>query len=169
MHKKFICMVCGYVHEGDAAPEKCPICGAPASKFKLMDEEAELQFVTEHEIGVAKGCDEEMIKDLNAARVTRKSQRHSSAMHGKRQNMPPSLPNFSATWFGTQRPTLRSAWPQKPEQTPTRCASQNEPKRSVMMPSMIPYMKWQKTKLATDAASQVSMPAISRSKLQRRH
>lgn len=66
MNKKFICVVCGYVHEGNEAPEKCPICGAPKSKFKELDTEAELQFVTEHEIGVAKGCDEEMIKDLNA-------------------------------------------------------------------------------------------------------
>ena len=24
--KKFICTVCGYIHEGDAAPEKCPLC-----------------------------------------------------------------------------------------------------------------------------------------------
>ena len=31
--KKMICSVCGYVHEGDTAPEKCPQCGAPASKF----------------------------------------------------------------------------------------------------------------------------------------
>ena len=31
--KKFICKVCGYVHEGDAAPEKCPVCNAPASEF----------------------------------------------------------------------------------------------------------------------------------------
>ena len=31
--KKFRCTVCGYVHEGDAAPEKCPLCKAPASKF----------------------------------------------------------------------------------------------------------------------------------------
>lgn len=31
--KKFICKVCGYIHEGDAAPEKCPVCGAPASEF----------------------------------------------------------------------------------------------------------------------------------------
>lgn len=38
MKKKFICTVCGYVHEGDAAPEKCPICGAPASKFKELTE-----------------------------------------------------------------------------------------------------------------------------------
>lgn len=64
--KKFICTVCGYIHEGDAAPEKCPQCGVPASKFKELDESAALKFVTEHEIGVAKGTDEEMIKDLTA-------------------------------------------------------------------------------------------------------
>ena len=63
---KFICTVCGYVYEGDAAPAKCPQCGVPASKFKELDESAEIKFVTEHEIGVAKGCDDEMIKDLNA-------------------------------------------------------------------------------------------------------
>ena len=66
MKKKFICTVCGYVHEGDEAPEKCPLCGAPKSKFKELNEEESLAFVTEHEIGVAKGCDAEMIKDLNA-------------------------------------------------------------------------------------------------------
>ena len=63
--KKFICTVCGYIHEGDAAPEKCPMCGAPSSKFKEMVDE-QISFVAEHVIGVAKGCDEEMIKDLNA-------------------------------------------------------------------------------------------------------
>ena len=66
MKKKFICTVCGYVHEGTEAPETCPLCKAPASKFKEMSEDGVLSFDTEHEIGVAKGCDEEMIKDLNA-------------------------------------------------------------------------------------------------------
>lgn len=65
MKKKFICTVCGYIHEGDAAPEKCPMCGVPASKFKELSEDSSLTFVAEHEIGVAKGCDDEMIKDLN--------------------------------------------------------------------------------------------------------
>ena len=63
---KWICTVCGYVHEGDEAPEKCPQCKVPASKFKKLDESAALNFPTEHEIGVAKGTDAEMIKDLNA-------------------------------------------------------------------------------------------------------
>ena len=66
MNKKFSCTVCGFVHEGEVAPEKCPQCGAPASKFKELDETQSLSFITEHVIGVAKGCDEEMIKDLNA-------------------------------------------------------------------------------------------------------
>ena len=69
MKKKFICTVCGYVHEGDAAPEKCPQCGVPASKFKELEEQTgAIQFVQEHVIGIAKeyGVDEEMIKDLNA-------------------------------------------------------------------------------------------------------
>ncbi len=62
---KFICSVCGYVHEGDAAPEKCPQCGVPAGKFKVVEEGQELEFVTEHVIGVAADTDEEMKKDLN--------------------------------------------------------------------------------------------------------
>ena len=68
MKKKFICTVCGYVYEGEHAPEKCPICGAPASKFKEIPDDAEgaLKFVTEHELGVAKDVDEEMKNDLRA-------------------------------------------------------------------------------------------------------
>ncbi len=66
MVKKFICTVCGYVYEGTEAPEKCPQCGVPASKFKEVVESDGIEFVSEHEIGVAKGCDDEMIADLNA-------------------------------------------------------------------------------------------------------
>ena len=56
--KKFRCTVCGYIHEGDAAPEKCPLCKAPASKFEELPDEAtgDLVFEDEHVIGVAKGC-----------------------------------------------------------------------------------------------------------------
>ena len=37
--KKWICTVCGYVHEGDEAPEQCPVCKQPKEKFKMMEEE----------------------------------------------------------------------------------------------------------------------------------
>ncbi len=36
--KKFICKVCGYVHEGDSAPETCPLCGVDASQFEELKE-----------------------------------------------------------------------------------------------------------------------------------
>lgn len=61
--KKFICSICGYVHEGDSAPEKCPQCGAPASKF---EEQATggLVWADEHRIGVAKDVDSEILEGL---------------------------------------------------------------------------------------------------------
>lgn len=65
MKKKFICTVCGYIYEGEEAPKECPICHAGADKFKEM-KEGEVNYASEHKLGVAKGCDEEMIKDLNA-------------------------------------------------------------------------------------------------------
>jgi len=66
MNKKFICTVCGYVYEGAEAPEECPICHADKSAFKEVDETAELKFVTEHEVGIAKSTDDQMKADLTA-------------------------------------------------------------------------------------------------------
>ncbi|MBQ2025101.1 MAG: NADH peroxidase [Paludibacteraceae bacterium] len=63
--KKFICSVCGYVHEGESAPAICPQCKQPAEKFSELIE-SELNFVTEHVIGIAADTDDEMKKDLNA-------------------------------------------------------------------------------------------------------
>ena len=65
--KKFICTVCGYVHEGDEAPEICPQCKQPKSKFKeLVETEGALTFVDEHRLGVAKGVDPEVLEGLRA-------------------------------------------------------------------------------------------------------
>ncbi len=66
---KFVCPVCGYVYEGDSAPEKCPQCGVPGSKFTVVDESAgKLVFADEHKIGVGKleGVPEEIIEGLRA-------------------------------------------------------------------------------------------------------
>ena len=38
--KKYVCKVCGYVHEGESAPEACPICKVPAEKFEELKEES---------------------------------------------------------------------------------------------------------------------------------
>ena len=60
--KKFVCMVCGYVHEGDAAPAQCPLCKVPAEKFAEQAEER--TWAAEHVVGVAKGVREDIIADL---------------------------------------------------------------------------------------------------------
>ncbi len=62
--KKFVCSICGYVHEGEAAPEKCPQCGVPASKFNEMS--GEKTYACEHIIGVAQGVDESIIEELRS-------------------------------------------------------------------------------------------------------
>ena len=62
--KKFVCSVCGYVYEGEAAPAKCPQCGAPASKF--VEQKGEMSWAAEHVVGVAKDVPEDIKKDLQA-------------------------------------------------------------------------------------------------------
>ena len=38
MNKKWKCIVCGYIHEGESSPDKCPNCGASKHKFFLYEE-----------------------------------------------------------------------------------------------------------------------------------
>ena len=59
---KFVCSVCGYTHEGDTPPEKCPQCGVPAEKFNRVDENATVTWADEHRIGAAKGVDAEVLQ-----------------------------------------------------------------------------------------------------------
>ena len=61
---KWVCSVCGYVHEGDTPPEKRPQCGGPAEKFQKQDEE--MSWAAEHVVGVAQGVSEDIIEDLRA-------------------------------------------------------------------------------------------------------
>ena len=60
---KWQCKVCGYVYEGDAAPEKCPQCGAGADKFQLMEAENKT-WAAEHVVGIGKDAPEEIIQGL---------------------------------------------------------------------------------------------------------
>ena len=61
---KFVCSVCGYVHEGDSAPAECPVCHVGADKFIAQSEER--SWAAEHVVGVAKGAPEDIIADLRA-------------------------------------------------------------------------------------------------------
>ena len=61
---KYVCTVCGYVHEGDSAPEHCPVCKVGSEKFKKQ--EGERVWASEHVVGVANGVSEDILADLRA-------------------------------------------------------------------------------------------------------
>lgn len=61
---KFVCSVCGYVYEGEAAPEKCPVCGVGPDKFIKQDDDR--TWAAEHVVGVAQGVSEDIMADLRA-------------------------------------------------------------------------------------------------------
>ena len=61
---KYVCSVCGYVHEGDTPPVECPQCHAPASKF--VAQSGDKSWAAEHVVGVAAGAPEDILNDLRA-------------------------------------------------------------------------------------------------------
>ncbi len=63
--KKWVCTVCGYVHEGETAPEFCPVCKQPADKFKEQTDEGKV-WAAEHVVGVASDVPEDIKADLRA-------------------------------------------------------------------------------------------------------
>ncbi|MCI6739112.1 MAG: NADH peroxidase, partial [Bacteroidales bacterium] len=58
---KYVCTVCGYIAEG-SIPEFCPVCKAPAEKFKEMA--GDKVWAAEHVVGVAQGAPEEIMQGL---------------------------------------------------------------------------------------------------------
>ena len=62
--KKWVCKVCGYVHEGENPPETCPVCKVSADKFELMDGDRE--WAAEHIVGIAADAPEDIKMDLRA-------------------------------------------------------------------------------------------------------
>ena len=122
--KKFVCTVCGYVYEGDAAPAECPVCHVGADKFKEVS--GEKAWAAEHVVGVAKGVSEDILADLRAnfegecsvcilqwqelltEKVILKSVCTGRKQLMKRLNMLPSLQNSSVKLLQTaQRRILR--------------------------------------------------------------
>ena len=61
---KWVCPVCGYVHEGPEPPEKCPVCKVPGAKFIKQD--GEMSWAAEHVIGIAKDVPEEIKAGLRS-------------------------------------------------------------------------------------------------------
>ena len=63
--KKWKCLICGEIVEGENPPERCPLCRAPKEKFVPLEEEA-MTWAAEHVLGVAKGVDPEIIEGLRS-------------------------------------------------------------------------------------------------------
>ena len=63
--KKFVCKVCGYIYEGEAAPAECPVCHAKSNMFEEV--KGELKLAAEHEYGVY-GKTVKNNPDISAAR-----------------------------------------------------------------------------------------------------
>mgnify|MGYP005607884867 FL=1 len=65
MTKKFRCLVCGYIHEGENAPEECPLCHVGAENFEeIVETDGDLTWTDEHRLGVAQGVDPVILKGL---------------------------------------------------------------------------------------------------------
>ena len=74
--KKFVCTVCGYVHQGNEAPEACPLCGVPASNFMEVEEKVEDKkeentasaktYACEHVVGIAENAPEDLKEALRS-------------------------------------------------------------------------------------------------------
>lgn len=60
--KKFVCTVCGYVHQGDDAPDFCPQCKAPKARF--IEQSGDTAYASEHILGVAKGVESDVWEGL---------------------------------------------------------------------------------------------------------
>ncbi len=61
---KWVCSVCGYVFEGEQAPEVCPVCKAPREKF--IEQSGEMTWAAEHVVGVAADVPEDIKADLRS-------------------------------------------------------------------------------------------------------
>ncbi|MBQ9566599.1 MAG: NADH peroxidase, partial [Lachnospiraceae bacterium] len=61
---KWVCQVCGYVHEGDEPPAECPVCHAPAAKFK--EQSGDVHWDSEHVIGIAKDAPDDIKEQLKS-------------------------------------------------------------------------------------------------------
>lgn len=64
---KYVCSICGYVHEGMTAPEKCIICKSPSSQFTLSEEDCKDEVQETIEDGFING-------DVNESQNIKQSQ-----------------------------------------------------------------------------------------------
>ena len=170
--KKFVCSVCGYVHEGDSAPEFCPQCKAPAAKFVEKVENGEkLSWATEHHVGDGKVEDKEVLEGLRAhftGECTEVGMYLAMSRQAEREGYPEVAEAYKriafeeaehAAKFGEllgevvapcTKTNLKCVLKRNMVPAPASSTSPNAQKNSATMPSMTPFMKWRKMKPVTE-------------------
>ena len=147
---KWVCTVCGYIYEGEQAPEKCPQCGVPASKFKKQEEG--MTWAAEHVVGVAKGVSEDILEDLRAnfnGECSEVGMYLAMARVAHREG----YPEIGLYW---EKAAYEEAELQQSMVQPkVNLILQNVQKQLTWMQFMIPFMRWQKTRLVTEKHSRV--------------
>ena len=149
--KKFVCTVCGYVFEGEAAPAECPVCHAGADKFK--EQTGEREWAAEHVIGVAQGVSEDILADLRAnfeGECTEVGMYLAMARVAHREGYPEiGLYWEKAAWEEAEH---ASKFAELLGEVVTDSTKKNleMQKPLTSMQSTIQFMRWQETKLVTE-------------------
>ena len=148
--KKFVCTVCGYVYEGEAAPAECPVCHAPAEKFK--EQTGDREWAAEHVVGVAQGVSEDILADL---RANFEGECSEVGMYLTRKLSTPlnSLSCSVRSLQTAQRRTLRCVLRQRTALQQENLILQNVRKQLTLTQSTIPYTRWLETRLVTEKHS----------------
>ena len=135
---KFVCTVCGYVYEGEAAPAECPICHAPAEKF--VKQEGEMTWASEHVVGVAKGVSEDILADLRAnfeGECSEVGMYLAMARVAHREGYPEIGMYYEKAAYEEAEHAARQIL-------------QREQRQQILMQSMIPFMRWLVTRQDTE-------------------
>ena len=157
--KKFVCTVCGYVYEGEAAPAECPVCHAPAEKFK--EQTGDREWAAEHVVGVAQGVSEDILADLRANFEGECSEvgMYRSVCTGRKlltRKLSTLLNSLSCSVRSlqtAQRRTLRCVLRQRTALQQENLILQNVRKQLTLTQSTIPYTRWLETRLVTEKHS----------------
>ena len=147
--KKFVCTVCGYVYEGESAPEFCPVCKAPAEKFK--EQTGDKTWAAEHVVGVAQGAPEDIIADLRAnfeGECSEVGMYLAMARVAHREG----YPEIGLYW---EKAAFEEAEHAAKFAELVNLTLQNVLKLLTLMQSMIPFMRWLETRLDMERHSKV--------------
>ena len=136
--KKWVCPVCGYVHEGDVPPAECPVCHVSGDKFLLQSEEK--SWAAEHVVGVGKVFGDDVPEDVRK-----------EIIDGLRANFEGECSEVGM-YLAMARVAHREGYPEIP---PASSSWLSWPRSTIWTPSTTPSTRWPATRPATARLSRV--------------